>query len=451
METATRARTAASDLAAKVKRTPFIDTHEHLVEEEARTHWQATGLVPCDDWGLLFSHYIDSDLLVAGMPDADRGILVAPKADTAAKWRALAPWWPKVRETGYGQAIRWTIEALYGVRDLNGTTIKQVDERYRAAVRPGFYRRILAGSAGVESCQVNSLEKTFMTSQQPGLLMQDISILNLHTPEQWRSNAQPSGLPVTCLADYHSVLDWWFDTYTQYAVAVKSQAAYMRRLDFADTPAEQADAPFKRMLQGETLKPEERKLVEDHLFWRCVRKATEAGLPVKLHTGYYAGQNGMPMGRLAHNPGDITDLLSRSPETTFVLMHICYPFHEQMVAIAKHWRNAVIDMCWSWIINPEAAVRFLRSMLMAAPSNKVLTFGGDFIPAECVVGHAMVARRGITLALQGLVQDGWLAPSAAVELVEPIMRGNARSLFKLEAKEQALARAPWLKREVKSE
>jgi len=432
-----------SDLAAHVRRTKFVDTHEHLVEEESRTNWKPEPRIPCNDWGLLLSHYIDADLVVAGMPPADRNMLVSPDADTGAKWKALEPWWPRVANTGYGMAVRLALEALYGVRDLNATTIKTVAERYHATVKRGFYRHVLGEIAGIESCQVNSLQRTFMESSQPTLLMQDISILNLHTPEQCHANARESGIAVTCLADYHKVLDWWFATYGPYAVAAKSQVAYSRALDMEDVPPEKAAPPFADMLGGRRLEANERKTVEDHLFWYCVRKATEARLPVKLHTGYYAGCNSMPMARLAGNPGQITDLLRRAPDTTFVLMHICYPFHEEMVAIAKQWHNAVIDMCWSWIINPEASVRFLKSMLTAAPSNKVLTFGGDYIPVEPVVGHAMVARRGITLALSGLVADGWLSRSAAVELVEPIMRGNARTIFRLDEKERALAKAPW--------
>lgn len=435
-----------SEIDSRVRRTPFVDTHEHLVEERSRTDWKPSPLLPCDDWSLLFSHYMDSDLIVAGMSPGDRARLLSPELDTAAKWRLIEPWWPHVRNTGYGQAVELSMNALYGVKSLNATTVRTVEEKYHATVRPGYYRRVLCDLAGIESCQVNSLERTFMPSEMPTLLMQDISLMNLHTPEAWETHAQEAGIRVTGLEDYHRVVDWWFATYGPYAVAVKSQAAYVRELDFQEVPAEVAALVFRRMLNGEEVSPQERKQLEDHLFWYGVRKATEYQLPVKLHTGYYAGQNGMPMARVATNPGHLTDLLRRAPDTTFVFMHICYPFEDQLVAIAKHWHNAVVDMCWAWTINPEASVRFLRSYLMAAPSNKLLTFGGDYIPVELVVGHAMIARHGIINALTGLFRDGWLTQSAALELIEPIMRGNARRIFRLAEKEKVLATAPWLSR-----
>lgn len=436
-----------ADIAARVRRTPLVDTHEHLVEESSRTDWKPGGMITCDDWSVLFMHYIDSDLIVAGMPPADRAALTSPDLDTRRKWQMLEPWWPAVRNTGYGLAVRFAVEALYGIRDLNGTTVKLMEDRYRSTVKPGFYKRLLTTIAGIESCQVNSLEKPFMPTAQPTLLMQDISLLSLHSPEQWRANAEHANMRVSDLGDYHAVLDWWFATYGPYAVAVKTQAAYGRRLDFEDVPAEAAAPIFTRLVEGGQISPPERKKLEDHLFWYGVRKATAMNLPVKLHTGYYAGHNGMPMDRVAANPSDVTEILRRAPDTTFVIMHIGYPFWQEMVAIAKHWHNAVIDMCWAWIIDPASSVRFLQTFLTTAPCNKVLTFGGDFIPVEPVVGHSMVARRGIALALTGLVRDGWMSRPQAVDLVETLMRGNARRIFRLADKARLLENAPWLKQE----
>ena len=51
---------------AKVFKTPFIDTHEHLIEENERLKG-VHRLIKSDDWTILFSHYTDSDMLSAGM------------------------------------------------------------------------------------------------------------------------------------------------------------------------------------------------------------------------------------------------------------------------------------------------------------------------------------------------------------------------------------------------
>ncbi len=90
-----------------------------------------------------------------------------------------------------------------------------------------------------------------------------------------------------------------------------------------------------------------------------------------------------------------------------------------------------VDRCWSRILNPVAAKDHLRKHLVTAPANKVLSFGGDCIPVERVLGHALIARRGIAQALG--------------ELVEPLLHGNARRIFRLEAKAAALRTADWVK------
>jgi hypothetical protein len=86
-------------------------------------------------------------------------------------------------------------------------------------------------------------------------------------------------------------------------------------------------------------------------------------------------------------------------------------------------------MCWAWIINPAASVRFLKEFLMAAPANKLFTFGGDYIIAENIVGHSVIARRGIARALSELVAEGWLQREDVPPLAARIMNGNARATF----------------------
>jgi predicted TIM-barrel fold metal-dependent hydrolase len=124
-------------------------------------------------------------------------------------------------------------------------------------------------------------------------------------------------------------------------------------------------------------------------------------------------------------------------------MHICYPYYEEILSVAKQYTNAYIDMCWSWIINPIAAKDFLKKYLVTAPANKILTFGGDYIPVEPVLGHAVVARRGIALALSELVEEGWLSLDRADELADMIMHKNARTIFNLPEKTKKLKGVPW--------
>jgi predicted TIM-barrel fold metal-dependent hydrolase len=433
-----------SEIFNKVYQTPFIDTHEHLIEEEGRFKGTAHPRVKSDDWTMVLSHYFNSDILTAGMPQDSYDAFFSPQMDPLKKWILLEPYWPYVKHTGYGLAVRLAIRDLYGVQDLNTKTVQQVQLGYEKVRRPGFYQKIIKDSANIESCQVNSLEGTpFMKSKMPTLLMQDLSIVGMFAGPSFKDFGEPSGIKVSSLSDWHRVINWWFEKYGKYAVAVKSQNAYSRDINYEQIKGKEVQDFFQRKIAQESLSDQEQKNIEDHLFWYAVQKATEYDLPVKLHTGYYAGQNRMPLGRLINNPASATDLCRKSPETKFVFMHICYPYYEELISVAKQYTNAYVDMCWSWIINPLAAKDFLKKYLLTAPANKILTFGGDFIPVEPVLGHANITRQGIAQVLLELVIEKWIKLDEALELTDLIMHENARKLFKLAEKEKILKSVNW--------
>jgi len=424
---------------AKVWQTPLVDTHEHLPDEQDCL--RGPGGKTQEDWTVILRHYLDSDLVSAGMPKDQYEQFFHKPLSPPEKWRLLAPYWPAVKHTGYGQAVRIAMRELYGVDDLSEKTVEKVAAQYQAVRRPGFYQRILCELAKIDSCQVNT--GTFRESRQPLLLLQDISIVGMCAGPNLEAFGKPTGIQVKTLSDWYRVIDWWFERYGKYAVAVKSQNAYSRNIDYEKVPAERAEPVFAKRLSGQPVSAEEQKALEDHLFWYAVGKATEHGLPVKLHTGYYAGHNSMPLGRVQGNPAAACQLCRLAPQTTFVFMHICYPYYEDLISIAKHYTNAYVDMCWSWIINPLAAKDFLKKYLVTAPANKIFTFGGDYFPVEPVLGHALIARQGIALSLCELVEEGWLSLDDALGLVDWIMHENARRVFRIEQKKQVLRSAPW--------
>ena len=116
---------------AKVLETPLVDTHEHLCEEKDRLNGQGA-----DDWSLVFSGYLGSDLIAAGMPRDVHGKFGSKGPSPAEKWKLLAPYWPGVKNTGYGQAARISIRELYGVDDLSAETVEKIQEGYATLRRP---------------------------------------------------------------------------------------------------------------------------------------------------------------------------------------------------------------------------------------------------------------------------------------------------------------------------
>jgi len=418
-----------------VNRTPFIDTHEHILPEADRlADREKEDVSPANDFSLLLSHYTDSDLQVAGMSGKDYKRLIGPKLSPLEKWKLVAPYYERCRHTGYQICVRETVRALYGEEDIREDNCEAISQRLHDGVQPGFYRRILRDVANIEHSQVNCLKSGFFRESEPATdqLSFDLSTAGAASGVSRKALLKFAGEEVTTLKQAHETLDRIFEKFGPKAIAIKDGCAYWRRLDFEDVSDEDAAPIFERYAKKEDITPEETKVMQDNLVRYSLRRATEYKLPIKLHTGYYAGYNGMPLARVRENMSDVAGLAHEFPDTTFVLMHIAYPYQHELIALCKQYTNIYADMCWGWIIDPASATRFLKEFIMAAPACKLFTFGGDFIPVELVAGHARVARHGITLAVTQLVQDGWLAESDVPALVERIMRGNAREVFDLE-------------------
>ena len=236
---------------------------------------------------------------------------------------------------------------------------------------------------------------------------------------------------ITGLNHWLEIINWWFDKYADSAVGVKIGIAYFRRLDFNKTAVETANPLFSKKIEGKKLSETEEKTLQDYLFWYVVDLATKNNLPVKFHTGFQAMNNFMNLENVMFNPADCATLCRLSPDTKFIFFHISYPYYEPMITLAKHYSNAIIDMCWSWTINPAASIDFLKKYIMTSPINKLMAFGGDDLYVENLIGHAKIARKGISIALSELVHDKWITERDAIEIAERIMWKNIEDIYEI--------------------
>jgi len=140
----------------------------------------------------------------------------------------------------------------------------------------------------------------------------------------------------------------------------------------------------------------------------------------------------MNLENVMFNPSDCANLCRLSPDTKFIFYHISYPYYEPMLSLTKHYSNAIVDMCWSWTINPIASIDFLKKHIMTSPINKIMVFGGDDLYMENLIGHAKLARTGIAKALSELVHEGWITEKDAVEIANRIMWENAEAIYKID-------------------
>lgn len=420
---------SSSILRAVIDETPWIDTHEHLVEERHRLGadgyrfrdvWGGETHIP-GGWTALISHYAVDDVISAG-----RAVRLDDGLSPGEQWDALAAGLHAARSTGYLRAVELTTERLFGL-PFSRDACDALDDACRSLRRPGYYGHVLRDVANVRRCHVNSVERDpCCDTATPDLLDQDIALYPL-VAGAGSGAEQAYGASIGSLDDYTDLVEWCFDRYGDGAVAAKCAWAYFRPLAVrpSDSPPRRA---FERLRLG-TADRAERRSVEDYLFEHALAAATRRGLPVKLHLGYLAGNRRPQMRWVGRHVRDVVPLLERHPSTTFVLMHAAWPHQEELIAVAKHFPNAIVDLCWAWMLAPLATIEFVRRFLTTAPASKLLCFGGDYLTVETVVGHAELARRGLAAALESLVDEGWISADRALELVPMLMHGNAEAIF----------------------
>ena len=108
--------------------------------------------------------------------------------------------------------------------------------------------------------------------------------------------------------------------------------------------------------------------------------------------------------------------------------------------MVKHFANAWVDLCWAWSINSYAARDFVRSVLHAAPANKLFAFGGDTFTPTNSFGYAVQMRLHLTRALQEIVDAGDLTERQAIEVATRWLRGNQLACFDVETRRATIAR-----------
>ena len=423
-----------TDLTLHIQNTRLVDTHEHL-RKEADYVDDGPDLLQS-----LFQNYVPADLVVAGASQAAVDTLLdAANPDARARFAGVQRAWQAVRHTGYGEAVRLIAKLVYDMDEVTPEAIEDAQAKHAALRQPGERLRLLRDVAKLDHVQTDDFVRPCLPDASgPDFFFYDISWAAFcrGTPEV-EPLAQETGIEVKDLATLLAAMQKTFEANANVAIAVKSQHAYNRTLRWqerTDFEAELALATYLRdpqsMSEADTL------CLGDWCWARGVELAMEYDLPFKIHTGYYAGHSRMPVDRI--RAGHLSPLLARYPAARFVLMHIAYPYSNELVALAKHYPNVYADLCWAWSIDPYSAADFVRRFIHAVPANKLFVFGGDTSWPTASVAYAFQARQWLTRSLQAEVNEGLLNEGEAMALASRFMRENQYDCFNVTKKKHTL-------------
>ncbi len=426
-----------TELTHHIQTIRLVDTHEHMRRE---TDWVENGPDILQD---LFGNYVPADLHTAGAsPEAMRNLMDASQ-DVAGRFEGIRTAWESTQFTGYGEAVHLIAEHIYALDELTPQKLADAQDEVKKFRAPGERYRILHDIAKLDHIQTDD----FSWQCVPDTSGLDFFLYDLSWATFCNGQVDPSaihaatGVDVTNLASLKHGMAAIFEKHAPCAIAVKSQHAYNRTLNWIERSDDEASKALSAVLTKPTAEIDEatRNCLGDWCWARGVELTIEHNLPFKIHTGYYAGNDRMPVRRIP--AGNMCALFARYLDAKFVLMHIAYPYNDELVALAKHYRNIWVDFCWAWSIDPYSSRDFLRRCIHAVPSNKLFAFGGDTGWPTSAMAYAIQARNEIRRALEAEIADGYLTEKQAIELATRIMHDNQYACFDLESTRNNIKKA----------
>src|SRR5437763_1795091 len=217
------------------------------------------------------------------------------------------------------------------------------------------------------------------------------------------------------------------------AVAIKYEAAYLRKLDFDNPDQMKARLTYARYVRGGEPPAGDYKALQDFLFFYIAREAGRLGLAVHIHCiegagGFYrqSGSNPLLL-EYAFNDASLR-------KTNFVVVHGGYPFTKEMGSLMSK-PNVYADFsAQTFFTYPRELSEILRNWLEFYP-DKVLfgtdafSFGPEVDWGEVAWLSNTTARQALALALTGMMNDGEITRERALELARMVLRENAVKLY----------------------
>lgn len=256
---------------------------------------------------------------------------------------------------------------------------------------------------------------------------------------RYLTNAGLRALPPTLDAYLSKVVTATLDSQKRDgAVAVKFEAAYLRKLDFDEANIGAARAIYARFIRGGEPSASQYKLLQDFLFRYLAREAGRLGLAVHIHAisgagAYYrqSGSNPLLLESVFNDPS--------LRKTNFVIIHGGYPFTKETASLMGK-PNVYADFsAQTFLIYPRELSEVLRNWLEAYP-DKILfgtdafSFGPEVDWPEVAWLSTSSARQALALALTGMMNDHEITRARAVELAQMVLRENAIKLYSLSNK-----------------
>lgn len=392
----------------------IIDAHEHLPSEEDYLAFAYSGP------NMFAGGYIWHDLESAGMSSSFKATM-RQGGDWPVDewWPKIKPYWQQVRNTSYVRALRITAKDLWGISEIDDSTIHQLAERVRADNTPGLYKRVLQDRCRIRY-SITCVDRPNFPAD-PGMR----GITNLMKAEGTGRDMLTSlssrwGSEIRSLEEATEAAQWLLRQ-----DLASGALGFKIRVGHHDPPrAEAANEELKGALSSSaTAMP--LPALQDYLFDRCLDVAAAADVPVAVHTGYWGDFRQL-------DPKLLFSFAPRRADVRFDMFHLGMPMVRDAALIGKNLPNVTVNLTWCAVISQLQTARMLGEIIDLVPLNKVIAFGGDYrVAVQKVYGHLVMAREVVASALADRVEAGEFDLAYALQVAKLWFCDNPARIYGL--------------------
>jgi len=393
----------ARDLYDEISELTIIDAHEHLPPEKDYISYAYSGLN-------MFAGYIRLDLESAGLSSEFVEKMRDPNGRPVDEWwPTIKPYWQQAKNGSYARALRITARDLFGIDDIDDSTIHQLAEKVVADNKPGLYQKIIQDRCNIRYSLTDVERASF--PEDPGLLglTRPAMVTRAdHSARQMLSLiSDMSERPIKKLDDAVEALQ------SQLRGDLRDGAVGFKTMcnQYGVPDPAAAEEELKHAL-GTSEDPGFLPALRAYLFDKALDVAAEADVVVAVHAGYWGDFRDK-------DPKHMLSFAPRRRDVRFDLFHLGMPMIRDAILIGKSLPNVTLNLVWCPIISQVQTVRALNEIIDMVPINKIIAFGGDYrVCVQKVYGHLVIAREAVSAVLAKRIEQGDFDREYAMHLAE---------------------------------
>jgi glucuronate isomerase len=405
-------------------------------------------------------HYVTRLLHASGVPLADLGVgggVGGGAADPRSVWRRFAQHWTVFAGTASGYWLEEEFAEVLGIRTQPSaeTADSMFDEIVARLAEPAFRPQALFERFGIDVLATTD-DPLDALDAHAALVARGLSgrVLPTFRPDRY---VDPDAR--TFASDVARLLGetgrpGTFDGYLA-ALSVRREHFIRHGAVSADVGVEEpyttdldpgdADSLFQSVLRG-TADAEGRRAFRGHMLFQLARMSVDDGLVLTVHAGVRRNHHAPTFDRFGpdtghdipiateftRNLGPLLDRFGLEPGFHLVLFTVDETTYSREIApLAGFYPSVYIGAPWWFLDAPDAIGRFRSAVTETAGFSRGSGFIDDTRAFLSIPARHDTARRTDAAFLARLVGEGRIGMPAALRIIDDLVDGLPRRVFKL--------------------